>query len=491
MENNIITTTTTAKMLEALGCPQRETIKHGDILHLLLEGLKEVDFRDKAELNEGDKLHKKHYSIITIEEILKSAQLHRWGICTKDGFIYLYNSAYWEVINRDDFTSFLGQAAEQMGVYKFDAKHHIFRQELFNQFIATANLPTPKVDKSKTLINLSNGTFEISETEQILREPSPQDFIKYQLNFDYDPEAECPIFDEFLNTVLPDKACQDVLAEFIGYIFTNSIKIEKALVLYGGGANGKSVFYEVITAMLGVENVCSYSLENITKPEGYQRAELANKLVNYASEINGKLESSIFKQLTSGEAVEARQIYGKPFMMHSYAKLIFNCNELPREVEQTTAYFRRFVIVPFNVTIPPERQDIHLANKIIESELSGVFNWVLRGLNRLLKNNKLTHSDLIDEQVNTYRKESDSVLMFLDDNRYIPSATRCSPLKSMYNYYTNYASENGYRSVSSRKFSDRLRSQNLVVERKSSGRIVWCEQVYSSEEVVPEKSRPF
>lgn len=489
MESNI--KTTAAKGLEALGCPRREPIKHGDILYLLLEELKEVDYREKAELDEGDKLHKKHYSIITIEEILKSAQSHKWGICTKDGFIYLYNSAYWEVINRDDFTSFLGQAAEQMGVYKFDAKHHIFRQELFNQFIATANLPTPKVDKSKTLINLRNGTFEIREQEHILREPSPQDFIKYQLDFDYAPEAECPIFDEFLDTVLPDKACQDVLAEFIGYIFTNSVKIEKALLLYGGGANGKSVFYEVITAMLGSENVCSYSLENITKSDGYQRAELANKLVNYASEINGKLETDIFKRMTSGEDVEARQIYGKPFMMHSYAKLIFNCNELPRDVEQTNAYFRRFLIVPFNVTIPPERQDIHLANKIIESELSGVFNWVLRGLNRLLKNDKLTHSDLIDEQVYTYRKESDSVLMFIDDYRYIPSTMRCKMLKDMYSHYTDYARENGYRSVSSRKFSDRLRSQNLVVERRSAGRIVWCEQDYSDDETISEKNRPF
>lgn len=408
-------------MLKALDCPKKVAIKHGDILYLLLEELKPVDYRDKAELKEGDKLQKKHYSIITIDEILRAAQLHSWGMCTKDGFIYLYNGAYWEAINKDDFTSFLGRASEQMGVYKFDAKHHIFRQELYNQFMATANLPSPKVDTLKTLINLRNGTFEITEQEQILRDPSPQDFIKYQLDFDYDPEAKCPIFDEFIDTVLPDKKCQDVLAEFIGYIFTNSIKIEKALVLFGGGANGKSVFYEVITAMLGSQNVCCYSLENLTKPEGYQRAELSNKLVNYASEINGKLESSIFKQLSSGEPVEARQIYGKPFVMHNYAKLIFNCNELPREVEQTNAFFRRFSIIPFNVTIPPERQDIHLARKIIDAELSGVFNWVLRGLNRLLTNNALTQSDIIDEQVNTYRKESDSVQMFLEDYGYIPS----------------------------------------------------------------------
>jgi putative DNA primase/helicase len=70
--------------------------------------------------------------------------------------------------------------------------------------------------------------------------------------------------------------------------------------------------------------------------------------------------------------------------MTDYAKLIFNCNELPKDVEQTEAYFRRFLIIPFNVTIPEHEQDKELAKKIIDNELSGVFNWVLSGLKRLL-----------------------------------------------------------------------------------------------------------
>src|SRR5690606_16817975 len=110
---------------------------------------------------------------------------------------------------------------------------------------------------------------------------------------------------------------------------------------------------------------------------GYARAMLANKLLNYATEINGKLETSTFKQLVSGEPVEARLPYGEPFTLTNYAKLIFNCNELPKDVEQTHAYFRRFLIVPFEVTIPGTEQDKELSKKIIESELSGVFNWVL------------------------------------------------------------------------------------------------------------------
>ncbi len=112
-------------------------------------------------------------------------------------------------------------------------------------------------------------------------------------------------------------------------------------------ANGKSVFFEVVNSLLGgEENVSSYSLQSLTNDNGYFRAMLGNKLVNYASEINGNLETAIFKQLVSGEPVEARLPYGEPFTLTNYAKLIFNCNELPKDVEQSNAYFRRFLIIP-------------------------------------------------------------------------------------------------------------------------------------------------
>lgn len=149
------------------------------------------------------------------------------------------------------------------------------------------------------------------------------------------------------------------------------------MLLYGTGANGKSVFYEVVKNLLGEINISAHSLQSLTDNTGYYRAMIANKLVNYASEINGKLETSVFKQLVSGEPVEARLPYGKPFTITKYAKLIFNCNGLPRDVEQTEAYFRRFLSVPFEVTIPEAEQDKQLAQKIVSSELSGVFNWVL------------------------------------------------------------------------------------------------------------------
>lgn len=464
------------KLTAGLDAREFERTAHNDILNLLKAQIKHINYREVARLDEGEKLQRKHHSIITIEKLLETATLNQWGIATQNGFIYLYNGAYWQVIDKAGFMGFLGEVSHKMGVYEFDAKHHLFRDELYKQFLATANLPTPPIDTNVTLINLLNGTFEITDKEQKLREPDAKDFLKHRLNFKYDPKATAPIFQKFLDVCLPDANCQKVLAEYVGYIFTHSLKLEKALILYGGGANGKSVFYEVITALLGSENTCSYSLENLTKSDSYQRAELSNKLVNYASEINGKLEASIFKQLVSGEPVEARQIYETPFIMTNYAKLIFNCNELPREVEHTNAFFRRFLIIPFSVTIPESEQDKKLAQKIIDSELSGVFNWVLAGLSRILKNETFTDSDLIAQQLSDYKKESDSVQMFVEDEGYKTSNQYTKPLKELYAAYYSYARDSGYKVVNIRNFGERLKSAGFTKEKNRIGQIVWCEK---------------
>jgi putative DNA primase/helicase len=445
------------------------------VLRELLAQIERVDFRERAGLDDGDKIARKLYAVISIDEVIETAVRNNWGLCTKDGFIYVFNGKYWQVVNAEDFKPFLADAAMKMGVPVLEAKYHLFKDELYKQFLSASNLPTPE-KRPNVLINLTNGTFEITSDKQELREQRREDFIKYQLPFEYNPAARCPIFDKYLLRVVPDADCRKVLAEYLGYIFINNLKLEKAMILYGSGANGKSVFFEIVNAILGDENICSYSLQNLTKYDSYQRAELSNKLLNYASEINGKLEASIFKQLVSGEPVEARQIYGKPFVMREYGKLMFNCNELPKEVEQTNAFSRRFIIIPFNQTIPEAEQDPDLAKKIIASELSGVFNWLLDGLRRVLSQKKFTQSALAREQVDAYRRESDSVAMFIEDERYKPATEDCVFLKELYGDYKTFCRDSGYHSCSQRTFSERLRSQGFHMERKSSGNVVYVKK---------------
>jgi putative DNA primase/helicase len=448
------------------------SVPHKDILAKLIEQIKLIDFEELANPDklEDFTLKEKHFLILSIENILSIAENQHWGICKNNEFIYLYNGTFWTDIDQKEFYKFLGEAAERMGVNHFTASHFLFREKLLKQFLATAYLPKPESKNDTVLINLMNGTFEINPQGTRIRPFDSSDFITYQLPFEYNPNAKAPSFEAYLNRVLPDKERQRILAEYLGFVFikhgSNALKEEKALILYGTGANGKSVFFEVVNALLGAENVSSFSLQNLTNDNGYFRAKMANKLVNYASEINGNLEASIFKQLVSGEPVDARLPYGQPFMMKQYAKLIFNCNELPKDVEHTNAYFRRFLIIPFDVTIPEAEQDKNLHSKIIENELSGVFNWVLEGLNRLLDQKRFSICEAARLAVEQYKIESNSIRLFLDESGYKIS-TEYTRLKDLYPEYRLLCMEDGMKPFSKRNFSKQLQSMGFVFGRES------------------------
>lgn len=422
------------------------------------------------------KLTKNHYLVLCIEQLLKIAKANNWGLCKKNGSIYIYNGCYWTEIDKECFQFFLGNVALRMGVEKFRGKIHTFKEDLFKQFMADAYLSTPKGKKDSVLINLQNGTFEITSKKRGLRDFDPNDFITHQLPFEYTPQAMAPLFQNYLNEVLPDPEKQKVLAEYCGSIFIKPsvLKLEKLLILYGTGANGKSVFFEIISALLGSENVSNYSLQSLTNDNGYYRAKIANKLVNYASEINGKLESANFKLMASGEPVEARLPYGDPFTLYEYAKLIFNCNELPKDVEQTEAFFRRFLIIGFDLTIPEEKQDKELSKKIIGTELSGVFNWILQGLDRLLIQKSFTRCKAAEEVIHTYKNESDSVKLFMDESGYERCAETLTYIKDIYPLYRSFCIDEGVPPVKKTNFRKRLSQHGFYVKRPSNGWVVYA-----------------
>ena len=444
------------------------------ILQHTLNNIEEKDFREEAEFTDEDKtLHRKHYLILVVEFLNEKTKELNLDIIFKDGKIYMYNLEHWEVVMENEFNHFLGEVALKMGVDKFDAKFFKFKEDLSKQFISESNFKYVKTDRQASLINLKNGTFEISDGVQKLRDFRKEDFLTYQLPFSYDENEKPEKFLKFLNEVLPEKELQDILAEYIGSIFIPNevLKFEKALFLYGTGSNGKSVIFDIINALLGKENFSSYSLESITKDKD-SRAMIADKLLNYSSEMSTNLESDIFKKLVSREPIDARLLYKSSFIMEDYARLMFNCNELPNDIEHTNAFFRRFLIIPFRVTIKEEDQDRQLSQKILKSELPGVFNWMLKGMSRLLINKAFTPSSLVENEVRKFRRESDSVLCFIDENDYVKSVKDYTTLQVMYDEYKLYCIQNGNKPCANKKFSSRLRNE-FEMTRKNFGQVVF------------------
>lgn len=330
----------------------------------------------------------------------------------------------------------------------------------------------------ETKINLANGTFVITKEKQFLKPWDQKDFLLYKLDFEYEPDTDAPLFQKYLDRVLPDESKQKVLAEYLGYVFIKNsvLKLEKALILFGDGHNGKSVMFDIIMKILGPENVSNFSLQSLTDDKGYHRSLLTGKLLNYASEISTKLNTTTFKMLVSGEPIEARQIYGKPFILENYAKMMFNTNLLPKDIENNIGFFRRFIIIHFDQFISEEEKDPNLANSIVTNELPGVFNWILEGLRRLLEQGDFTKSASIENMIEEFKLSSDSVKMFLEDGNYSPCPEKFANLKDLYSYYRDYCKDSGYIACSLKTFSERLRSHHYLVQRKSHGRIVYIDK---------------
>ncbi|SHL52605.1 putative DNA primase/helicase [Chryseobacterium carnipullorum] len=423
------------------------------------------------------KLQQKNYIVIATEKILQLAETLKLDFCLHNNIVYTYNGVYWQSLEDNELERFLGDCAKVLGVPKYDASYFDFRKKMLQQFFSVAYLPKPETKTESVLINLQNGTLEISEKGVNLREHQPKDFLTYVLPFCYDPTAVAPLFNSFLDEVL-SKQKQTVISEYLGYIFMrhgSGLKLEKVLLCYGTGANGKSVFFDIVTALLGDHNVSNFSLSSLTNENGYYRAKIANKLLNYSSEINNNIEAAIFKQLASGEPIEARLPYGDPITVKNYAKLMFNTNGF-LVGEQTNAFFRRFLIIHFDKTISEENQDPELSKKIINRELSGVLNWALKGLTSLLVNKEFTPSEEIKQTLNEYRTQSDPVQMFILEN-YLKPGTRPEPLKDLYKAFKEFSEENGNRVLSAKTFADRLRMVGFETERRSIGNVVYVDDV--------------
>jgi putative DNA primase/helicase len=436
-------------------------------------------YRSKDGILDTTKIPQAIWLVSILYELNKVAELNGWAMGRQYDYLYLYNGKVWLQADKSHLMEFMKNATLKMNFeFPTEARTARFKKNAFEEFLSSAKFFAGFEDRKDILINFQNGTLEIGNGKHLFREHRKEDFLTNILPFEYDQKAKALIFMQYLNEVLPDQESQYLLQEFCGYIFTRHLKLEKALVLFGSGANGKSVFFEVLTSLIGRENYCTYSLGDLTDMDSgnANRAGLKDKLVNYGSEIRGdKLDTDIFKRLVSGEPVSARLKYGNPFDLTSNTKMIFNANTFPKNVEHNEAFFRRFIIIPFGQTIPEEKRDPQLHTKIAEKELQGVFNWVIEGLDRLVKQLRFSECLKAKEALSGYKFESDTVASFVSDGGYTPSNAALTKGTDMFREYKSYCNEDNFRPVSTKNFYERLRALGFKTERLTDNKMfVYC-----------------
>jgi putative DNA primase/helicase len=413
------------------------------------------------------KVRRQEYSVLVIKVFKRIVLDKGLGLKVFNKEISFYNGKCWQGITEERFTSFLSNVAEKMGLTELIYEHHTFGIDLIKQF-THKNFVQFVTDSNQTPINFQNGTYKFYKGKGKLHPHDPNDNLHYVLPYDYLPEAICPIFMAYLIYCLPDEDKRKVLQEFLGYVFIpNEVcNIEKCLLLLGSGENGKSVLYRVIYAVLGKLNISSISISQLTdKQKGeYYIINLINVLLNFCSDTKGAFEETgVFKQLVSGEKVTGRHPAGRPVEFFNNAKFIFNVNSLPTTLDNVHGFFRRFEIIEFGVTISEEQKDIHLAEKIIDTELSGVFNWIVIGLVRLLQNKKLTHCKANNEALERFKRKSDNVLEFLIDEGYeiVANIEHGQIFNELYQSYASWIHENGGHPLKKNNFKERIDGSKL------------------------------
>lgn len=180
--------------------------QHAEVLSDILEWLQPIDFETEAQLQPDQNLTQRHFRVVTVRILIEQAMECDYGLARRQDFIYAYNGSYWKLLDKNDLEHFLGEAAMKVGVDRNVADDFKFRNDLYKQFLRAGYIPAPEVGGESISINLWNRTFEIYQSNQWLREFPREDFLTYQLTFDYDQTAASPKWIEFLNEVLPDVA---------------------------------------------------------------------------------------------------------------------------------------------------------------------------------------------------------------------------------------------------------------------------------------------
>lgn len=323
-------------------------------------------------------------------------------------------------------------------------------------------------NRNPYLVNVRNGLLDIRDMS--FKEHTPSYLSTVQLNVEYNPQVDCPQFKKFLNEVLDCKLIP-LVQEIVGYLLTTNTVSQKAFVFWGPARTGKSTLLWVVEyLLLGKKNVSNIPWQEIG--DKFKTAELLGKLANVFSDLPSKSidDTGILKVVTGEDYLMAEKKNKNPFKFKPFARLVFSCNELPRNyVDRTEGFYRRLIIVPFNRQIEKSKIDKALKYKF-QREKEGILNWALEGLKRLYENNfEFSENELTDGVKKEYKRENNNVISFVEECCEIDSLFSCSRIE-IYEAYKEFCVEAGLKALSQIKFNKELEG-NFNITRSRSGKL--------------------
>ncbi|WP_100213325.1 phage/plasmid primase, P4 family [Methylorubrum extorquens] len=300
--------------------------------------------------------------------------------------------------------------------------------------------------------------------------------ITRRLGTNYDSQARCPSFVEFLGQVFDgDKEKINFIRRAVGYTLTGSTAGQCMFVAIGSGANGKSTFLKIIQELMGDYGTSipsnSFMVSKFGNDKTDDIASLNGRRFVSASEgeIGQKLAVSKVKLMTGGDTISCRPLYGQYFNLKPEFKIWFGTNDLPVIQGGDEAIWRRIHLIDFPVSFTEAQRDGGLFDRL-KLELPGILNWALQGVQELgeMKNDFLNPPASVRNETNRYRSDSDTVATFVE--------VGCDRVEGaivmmnvLHEAYIRWCDISGLESLSSGLFGKELNRLGFSVKRRKEG----------------------
>lgn len=339
---------------------------------------------------------------------------------------------------------------------------------------AVLSLP-PLPEQDKHILPFANAYLRIPTREQAAngfacQAPDPSHHMRFAvaatLNLEnadsglYQPQAvpSDSEFWRFLTQVLPDADTRDLLQEYVGSTLLPDTRFQKACFFIGDGHNGKGVLMNIVKA-LHQKTAAMYldRLENFNL-QGLVGATLA--LVDEAPKAG--INEQVLKSLIAGETVQIDRKHREVLSYQPIAKWIVSANHTPKFTDHSDGFWRRWIVIPFDVQIDYKQVRLDLAEHIVANELHHVANWALAGLQRLLMRGRFPVADEMASKVaaamSRAKSESDAVRGWVDDQSValVVNTKQWTPKNDLYRHFVQWCEGQGRGAVAQPEFYKRL-----------------------------------
>ena len=324
-------------------------------------------------------------------------------------------------------------------------------------------------DRDKMLFNTANGYIDL--TNGSLHDHDIKKMFSKQGDVEYSDTMDCPEWLAFLDqTFNGDQELIEYLQKAIGYSLTGSTEEQVMFILYGSGRNGKSVFMDVLKHVAGSYarsmQAKSIMVQQTSSAANSDIARLKGARLVTASEPNEgvRLDEGLIKELTGGDTVTARFLYGTEFEFHPEFKLWLATNHKPIIRGTDDGIWRRLMLIPFTVQVPKEKVDKRLQYKL-ERESVGILNWAVDGALKWQREG-LEPPESVKQASKEYRDEMDVLELFVSDCC-DKGPDYQAPAGELFKRYQAWADETGEYKMAKQKFGAQMKQKYAT--KKNSG----------------------